>query len=191
MIKITSLYIDGAKLGEGCRFCTIDSLTPVFGWAVSSGTDDNWQGECRVMVEGDTLLWDSGWVAQKEQSLRYAGEKLPAGVALTLTVLVRDKNGEESEPCLASFVSGVLTERVGKWIGSPAETNGRVLYFRRDFVLSEMPESACLYVCGLGYHHVTLDGVDVTDAKLEPAHANYHKLVYYRASGCRLPALSR
>ncbi len=179
MIKITSLYIDGAKLGEGCRFCTIDSLTPVFGWAVSSGTDDNWQGECRVMVEGDTLLWDSGWVAQKEQSLRYAGEKLPAGVALTLTVLVRDKNGAESEPCLASFVSGVLTERVGKWIGSPAETNGRVLYFRRDFVLSEMPESACLYVCGLGYHHVTLDGVDVTDAKLEPAHANYHKLVYY------------
>ncbi len=181
MLKITSIQIDGATLGEGCRYCTIDTTNPVFGWAAASSHDDNCQSACRITVEADTLLWDSGWVEQKAQTLRYAGKALPAGIPLTLTVTIRDQHGEESDAYMTSFVSGVLTdeERQGKWIGSVEPTNGRVLYFRRDFTLSEMPESACLYVCGLGYHHVTIDGLEVTDAKLEPAHANYHKLVYY------------
>ena len=160
MLKITSVFIDGGRVREGCRYCTVDSLHPVFGWAAVSSHDGNGQSACRVIVEGDSLLWDSGWVEKAEQCLTYAGEKLPAGIALTATILLRDRNGEESEPHLVNFVSGVLSadEICGKWIGSAEETNGRVLYFRRDFTLSEMPESACLYVCGLGYHHVTVDG---------------------------------
>ena len=181
MLKITSVFVDGGRIREGCRYCTVDSEKPVFGWAASSSQDGNGQSACRVMVEGKTLLWDSGWVEKTEQCLAYAGEKLPGGVQLTLTVMIRDKNGEESEPYITSFVSGVLAENeiCGKWIAAGEETDGRVLYFRKEFLLAETPESACLYVCGLGYHHVTVGGVDITDAKLEPAHSNYHKIVYY------------
>ncbi|MBQ8641758.1 MAG: family 78 glycoside hydrolase catalytic domain [Clostridia bacterium] len=181
MLKIISVSIDGGRIREGCRYCTIDSENPVFAWAAASSAEDNSQSACRVTVEGDELLWDSGWVEQAAQRLTYAGKKLPHGDVLTLGITLRDRNGEESETCLLSFVSGLLEdgEIRGKWIGSAEETNGRVLYFRKEFSLSEMPESACLYVCGLGYHHVTVDGLDLTDARLEPAFSNYTKTVYY------------
>ncbi|MBR5444556.1 MAG: family 78 glycoside hydrolase catalytic domain [Clostridia bacterium] len=181
MLKITNVFIDGGRIREGCRFCTVDSAAPVFGWAAVSSREGNGQSACRIMVEGEKLLWDSGWTEKTEQCLAYAGEKLPSGTALTATILLRDRTGEESEPYMVNFVSGVLAEDeiCGKWIGMEEETNGRVLYFRRDFTLSEMPESACLYVCGLGYHHVTVDGMDLTDARLEPAFSAYSKTVYY------------
>ena len=181
MLKITAVFIDGGRLREGVRYCTVDSIKPVFSWAAVSSRDNNFQSACRITVEGDCLLWDSDWVEQREQSIRYQGEPLPAGIQLTLTVMIRDKNGEETEPYVASFVSGVLAENEfqGQWIGSEEETNGRVLYFRKDFSLSEMPANACLYICGLGYHHVTVDGIDLTDAKLEPAFSAYNKTVYY------------
>ncbi|MBO5275438.1 MAG: family 78 glycoside hydrolase catalytic domain [Clostridia bacterium] len=178
MLKITVLFIDGGRLREGCRFCTIDSATPRFSWSAASSETDNMQSACRVCVEG---FWDSGWVETDEQELTYGGLPLPAGIPLSLSVSIRDKNGEESEPYDALFVSGLLSEDQikGKWIGIDGDTNGRVLYFRRDFTLSEKPESACLYVCGLGYHRVTIGGIDITDALLEPAHSNYAKIAYY------------
>lgn len=181
MLKITSVFIDGGKIREDYRYCTIDSPNPVFAWAAVSTHNGNGQSACRVIVEGKQLLWDSGWVQQSEQHLSYEGKRLPAGVQLSLTIIIRDRNGEESEPYMTSFVSGVLAEEEfhGKWIGTEEETNGRVLYFRKDFTLSEAPENACLYVCGLGYHHVTVDGTDLTDAKLEPAFSAYEKTIYY------------
>ena len=67
MLKITSVFIDGGRIREGCRYCTVDSTNPVFGWAAASSRDSNGQSACRVMVEGDSLLWDSGWVEKEEQ----------------------------------------------------------------------------------------------------------------------------
>ncbi len=181
MLKISNLFIDGGRIRNDSRFCTIDSPRPVFAWSVDSSQEDNIQSACRVIVESEKQLWDSDWVSQSEQCLSYNGDKLPAGIMLSLTVMIRDRYGEESESYKASFVSGVLSEEEisGEWIAAKEETNGRVLYFRRDFTLSEMPKSACLYVSGLGYHNVTVDGTDLTDYKLEPAFSAYEKTVYY------------
>ncbi len=181
MLKVIHLSVDGSRIREGARFCLIDSVHPTFAWAVVSSRENNAQSACRVTVEGKDFCWDSGWLEQAEQSLCYRGEDLPGGVPLCVSVTLRDLLGEESEPCRMSIVSGLLQphEFTGQWIGSREETGGRVLYFRRSFHLHERPERVCMYVCGLGYQAVTLNGMEITDARLDPAHSDYAKTVYY------------
>ncbi len=179
MLKVTELFLDGGRvLGADERYAITDEAYPVLSWAVSASGGNNVQAAYRVRIGED---YDTGWVDSCRQSHRYDGKPLPSGVFLPVTVMLRDRYGEESEVFATEIVSGVLSEdaRVGKWIGVDEPTDGRVLYFRKDIVLEEQPESACLYVCGLGYHDVTVDGENVSYEVLAPAHANYRKVTYY------------
>ncbi len=155
MIQVTAMYLDGAKIGEGVRKCTTDTDTPVFSWAVKSDKRNDCQKSCRVTVFDDKrLYWDSGIVKKSEQSLKYAGEKLPHGTRIDVSVTVTGFAGEESPEYITSFVDGVLDESEihGKWITSAEPNNTRAIYFRRDFDLSSDVASACLYTAGYGYH---------------------------------------
>ncbi len=180
MLRIKNVYVDAGKLTD--KNCIIDTENPVFSWSAVSTNADNTQTACRVSVSsGSTVLWDSGWCEQKEQSILYGGPRLPHGTALAFSVKLRDRFGEESAEYCANFVSGLLDEEEisGQWITAPQPNERKVLYFRKDLKLNEMPTEACLYVCGLGYHHVTVNGKEITDARLEPAHSNYSKIAYY------------
>jgi alpha-L-rhamnosidase len=199
MLTVTGLFADGGRIRKGSfpdrfRRAAIDTETPVFSWSASSSREDDCQTACRVTVRSSdgALLWDSGWTERREQDLRYAGERLPHGIPVTVSVSVRGKDGGESAPYEAEIVSGLLNENEirGKWITSPVPTDGRVLYFRKDTTLRDLPVNAALYVCGLGYHRVTVNGKPVTDAKLEPAHSNYAKIAYYTVHPDVLPLLS-
>ena len=167
MLKIKNIYIDSGKLTENIQNCIIDTEYPVFSWAVSSTNPDNEQTACRVTVSSEnSVIWDSGWTEQKEQSMNYKGPRLPHGKEILLSVQIRDRFREESEVHSAKFISGLLdkNELSGKWITSPQPNDRKVLCFRKDISLKEIPSAACLYVCGLGYHHVTVNGKDITDA---------------------------
>ncbi|MBO6052885.1 MAG: family 78 glycoside hydrolase catalytic domain [Clostridia bacterium] len=198
MLTLLALFADGGRIRKGtapdrCRYATIDTETPVFSWSAESSREDDFQSACRVTVRTeDALLWDSGWTERREQSLRYAGKPLPHGIPVTVSAAVRSRYGEESAPFEAEIVSGLLDEGEmrGKWITSSAPTDGRVLYFRRELDLPEMPVHAALYVCGLGYHRASVNGKPVTDAKLEPAHSNYAKTAYYTVHPDVLPLLN-
>ncbi len=182
MFTIQTGFIDGGRIGKGGRISVTDTKAPVFSWAVQSPAQNAFQSACRITVSNSAhTFYDSGWTARREQQMTYAGEPLPHGVILTLNIEVKDQNGEEAIPYSAPFCVGVLDddEIKGTWIGSTEETNGKVLYFRRDLTLREQPVSACLYAAGIGYQAVTINGSPVTDAKLEPAHSNYAKIVYY------------
>ena len=132
MLKITGIFIDGGRIRtdrgtDRFRYATIDTERPVFSWAADSGMTDNAQTACRVSVTDPDgcLLWDSGWTEQREQAIKWGGDKLPHGIPLTLTVTLRDRYGEQSEPYAAPFVSGLLDEDEirGSWITS-GETPG-------------------------------------------------------------------
>ncbi|MGN1346377.1 MAG: family 78 glycoside hydrolase catalytic domain, partial [Eubacteriales bacterium] len=182
MIQVTAFFLDGAKIGEGSRKCITDTDTPTFSWAVRSDRGNDRQTSFRVTVfDGTTCCWDSGTVKSTAQSVRYAGEPLPHGTRIDVSVTVTGLSGEESQPYITSFVDGVLAENeiCGSWITSAEPNEGRAIYFRRDFALTGEVASACLYVAGYGYHHVTVNGVDADDALLEPAHSNYAKIAYY------------
>lgn len=198
MLTITGLFADGGRIRktngpDRFRYAAIDTDMPVFSWSADSSREDDVQTACRVRVRacGGEPLWDSGWTVRREQNLTYGGKRLPHGIPVTVSVSIRNRFGEESAPYAAEIVSGLLDgeEIRGKWITSPAPTNGRVLYFRRDVTLGELPIRAVLYVCGLGYHRASVNGKPVTDAKLEPAHSNYAKLVYYTVHPDVLPLL--
>lgn len=182
MLKINTLYLDGAKLGEGYRKCTSDTDTPTFSWAASSDSDGDRQSSYRITVFDDrNLYWDSGKVNKATQSAKYEGAKLPHGTRIDVSVCITNIAGTESEPFTASFIDGVLddSEISGSWITSEEPNNEAVLYFRRDIELSGEVESACLYSAGYGYHKITVNGIDVDDSYLDPAHSNYARIAYY------------
>ncbi len=181
MFQIEKIYLDGGRVGAGRPVAVCDTEMPVISWAVLSDASDNGQTACQVTVSADGVTYfDSGRRLQKEQSL-VCGKALPHGKVLTLTVVAEDQYGNVTPPYVCAFVNGNLTEAemAGQWIGAAEPTNGRALYFRKHLTLTKKPAAAMLYTAGLGYHHVTVNGFDVTDAKLEPAHSNYAKTVYY------------
>ena len=182
MIEVRELYLDCGRLFSDARFCITDSKTPMFSWSVVSDTDNDRQTAYRAQVTmGKTSLWDSGWVETSAQSAVYAGKNLPAGRYLDFTVRVRNIRGEESDVFGGQFVCGALTADAwkGKWISSDEDSGQRAIYFRRDFRIEKELTAACLFVSGIGYHKVTVNGVDADDAVLDPAFSDYNKTCYY------------
>ncbi len=181
MLKVKSLYLDGGLMGRGRKITVCDSDSPRISWALDSDREDNRQKSCRVRVfDGNVNLFDSGELETSEQSLVVAA-KLPHGKILTVTVEATDIYGDKSAAKSAPLVDGVLdaSELAGEWISSPESNDFAALYFSSELELREKPVSACLYCAGLGYHELTVNGSPVTDARLEPAHTNWKKLVYY------------
>lgn len=180
MLQIHRLRLDhGALEGENRRRVT-NNPTPCFSWAAAADGKERRQAACRVTVSsGSSPLWDSGWIEQEAQELRYAGPPLPAERRIAFTVEIRDACGEQSPPASAWFYLSALPGLPANWIAPQEDVPGRPLYFRRRFAVRPGLESAALYICGLGYHQAALDGVDLTDAVLDPAVTDYSKRVSY------------
>ena len=51
--------------------------------------------------------------------------------------------------------------------------------FRKSFILAKAPTSARLYICGLGYHELRLNGEKVGDHVLDPAFTRYDRRALY------------
>ena len=182
MIEVRELYLDSGRMFSDARFCITDSKNPVFSWSCVSDTDNDSQtAYCVQVTMGKYSLWNSGWVESTEQLAQYDGKMLPAGRYLDVCVQVRNTHGEESDTFGGQFVCGALTSDAwkGKWISSSEDNGQRAIYFRRDFKIDRELEAACLFVSGIGYHKVTINGVDVDDAVMDPAFSDYNKTCYY------------
>ena len=181
-IKVNQIYMDGGKLVDDRqnRYTVTDRPCPVFSWSVLSDLPNNAQSACQVCVytNHQELYWDSGWCAQAEQSMTYAGSPLPEAEPLVVTVGVRDAYGNESFSDRL-FINGNTDMSCASWITHPVVQKRVPICFRKDFELTEQPIDACLYVAGIGYHEVLLNGERIDEAHLDPAHTNYKKQVQY------------
>lgn len=64
--------------GGGSRRRVTNNPTPCFSWAAAADGKERRQAACRVTVSsGASPLWDSGWIEQEAQELRYAGRPFP------------------------------------------------------------------------------------------------------------------
>jgi alpha-L-rhamnosidase len=152
--------------------------------------------------QGD--VWDSGKV-DSEQSIHvpYAGAALASFAGYWWKAQAWDKDGNPSgwsEP--ASWTMGVLRpeEWQGKWImrmpaGASKEFdmtptdkdahrteptwNEPAPLFRKGFEVTKPVSKAMLYVCGLGFNEVRLNGEKVGDRVLEPSLTRYDKRALY------------
>jgi hypothetical protein len=79
----------------------------------------------------------------------------------------------------AVFYNGQRPDWEGKWIQPTAYKKRAVNNYRRAFALDAVPENACLYLAGIGYHKAYLNGQPVDTAVMDPAHTNYAHTVCY------------
>lgn len=134
-------------------------------------------------VQNKSLIWDTGKVISgKSAGIRYSGPLLESRKRYYWRLKIWNSDDEASpwsEP--AFFEMGLLNKEDWKagWIGYPAAWTGRVLYFRRDFVVSKPVRRARVYVSGLGYYELYINGKKVGDHILDPSTSDYGKRIYY------------
>ena len=187
MNHITYISMNYARLEKGARYRLTDRA-PVFSWAAEAQHTQAVQTAYSLQVHAEgTLLWDTGWVETPKQECCYTGEALPVDRPLTVTVRVRDDRGEEGEPASETFYAADPAFVAPPWVAAAEDVPGRAVYFRRNFFLSGDVRRATLYVCGLGYHTVYMNGDEADTAVLDPLHADYTASCYFTV----LPGMER
>jgi alpha-L-rhamnosidase len=171
----------------------IDNSRPLLGWVVTSPGRGVTQSKYEIRVatsksgleHGRGLVWDSGPVRSSQSfDIAYGGAALAAQSRYYWQVRVWDSRGTASpwSGTDAWFETGFLdpSRFGGSWIGGVTMQSGPEVLLRKDFALGKQPiTKARLYVAGLSYPYVSVDGHPVTDHVLDTAFTDYSKTVDY------------
>jgi alpha-L-rhamnosidase len=180
----------------GCEYLEnplgIDAAQPRLSWNMESDERGQLQTGYQILVasdkaklaEGKADLWDSRRV-NSDQSLNivYDGQPLQSGQRCYWTVRVWDKDGHETKFAKTGmWQMGLLTPEDwhGKWIGRTTDTNSHPAPFlRRAFSMNQRIKNATVYVCGLGYYELHINGHKIGDHLLDPGYTRYDKRDLY------------
>jgi len=178
-IKATELRCEYLKNPLG-----IDTAKPRFSWMLQSTQRGQLQSAYQVFVatapgklnEKQADLWDSGKVvSDKSVNVVYNGKALSSGQKCWWKVICWDKQdrvGETSDP--ATFEMGLLNKSdwQGKWIGTAKDISSPLL--RKEFTISKKAKKARVYISGLGWSELYINGKKVGDHVLDPATTYYN-----------------
>lgn len=178
----------------------VDVASPRLSWTLESGERGQVQTACQVLVArspqqlaaGVGDLWDSGKVVSSESlQVAYAGKPLASGMRVYWKVRVWDRQNKPSDYSgPAWWEMGLLdgTDWRATWIddGKPLPTEDADFFkddpaplFRREFQVTRPVKQARVYVSGLGYYELSLNGKRVGDRVLDPAWTSYGRRVLY------------
>ena len=163
----------------------IDVLQPRLSWLLDSDRRGEKQTAYQVIVTCPLgVLWDSGKVASDQSiQVEYAGKPLSSRQACEWKVRVWDKDGKPSawsKP--ATWTMGLLKPEdwQAKWIGSPsAELVAPAPLLRKTFTVTQPVKRATVYVTGLGFYELHLNGGKVGDHEMDPGFTRYDRRVLY------------
>ena len=171
----------------------IDTSRPQLGWVITSAARGISQSKYEIRVatdkssleSGRNLVWDSG-IMNSGQSfdVPYGGPALAPQTQYYWHVRVWDNHGKVSpwsQPA-SSFETAFLdpSQFKGSWIGSQTPSTGSELLLRKDLALgSGAITRARLYVAGLSYPYLFVNGHPVSDHVLDTAFTTYNKTVDY------------
>ena len=193
-VQVTELRVEFLKNPLG-----IDAKEPQLGWRLNSKERNVLQIAYEIRVGKDMaalfhnnqIVWRTGKIVSNESlHLLYAGEPLQSGEKYYWQVRVWDNKGNVSTwSHVAFWQMGLLAPEdwKGKWIGldvnylSPANDHRRLpaRMLRREFKTGRSVESATLFISGLGFSEIYLNGKKVGDRIMDPTHSNYNKRVMY------------
>jgi alpha-L-rhamnosidase len=159
----------------------IDTTQPRLSWNIESDERGQVQTGYQILVasdesklaEGKADLWDSGRV-NSDQSLNvlYGGKPLRSGQRCYWAVRIWDKaEHPTSYEKAARWQMGLLTPEDwhGHWVARTTDTNSNPAPFlRRAFNLSQPIKRATVYICGLGYYELHINGQKIGDHLLDP-----------------------
>lgn len=169
----------------------VQSLRPRLSWILASRTPDQGQSAYQVLVASslDRLkrsepdMWNSGQVKSDQSTqIEYGGKQLQSGAKYYWKVRVWDKQGRPSRySALGYWEMGLLSQKDWQagWIGFPAGWDGQALYFHYGFVLNKPILSARIYISGIGYYVLHINGRPIGDHVLDPGATTYNKHVLY------------
>ncbi len=176
-----------------CEYATdpigIDVAHPRLSWIVQADGRDQWQSAYQILaatsrerLETQADLWDSGKILSHATIVPYNGRTLKSEEGCWWKVRVwdgDDRPSQYSQP--AYFEMGLLSPQDWRadWIGFPGAWTGRALYFRRDFTVTKAVHRARIYMVGLGWSELRVNGERVNDRVLDPPNSNYAKRVFY------------
>ncbi len=159
----------------------VDTPNPRFFWKIRHPDRGQKQTAFQLIVssspDADVAdLWDSGKVASDSSiQVVYQGKPLKSNRTYYWKVRVWDSRDEVSPwSRVARFDTGLFSpsDWKGEWIG------GENL-FRREFDLPQEPRRARVFIAGLGYYELRLNGQKVGDHVLDPGWTTYSKRVLY------------
>ncbi|MEZ0289484.1 MAG: family 78 glycoside hydrolase catalytic domain, partial [Sulfolobales archaeon] len=161
----------------------VDEPRPRFSWIPVHEERAQSQKAYRIIVSstyekalsGVGDVWDSGVVESDSNIVEYNGPPLKSFTRYFWRVKWWDSSGRESEWSeIAWFETAVLDsgEWRGYWISGSR-------FLRREFYVDEDVAEARVYVSGLGYYELRINGRRVGDRVLDPVWSEYDKRVYY------------
>ncbi|NOR74680.1 MAG: family 78 glycoside hydrolase catalytic domain [Draconibacterium sp.] len=171
----------------------IDIPSPLLSWNLVSEKRGQIQSAYRIIVAGskknlaDNIgdFWDTGKIdSNVSVNIKYEGKSLKSRDVLYWKVKTWNGENVESEWSKTSKWEMSFLEQAdwqAKWIGTVEDENpfsyetGPAPYFRHEINLSKKISSAKVYVSGLGYYELYLNGEKVGDEVLAPAQTNYDK----------------
>ncbi len=168
----------------------IDIKNPRLSWIIKLNQQGQKQTAYQILVASNREkleknigdIWDSGKVkSDKSGHIKYLGEKLKSRMQVFWKVRVWDGDDSPSNWSeIARWEMGLASsEWQGKWIGVPRDKqcaskgNNPAPYFRKKVILSRPVKKARVYISGLGYYELSINGKKVTDSVLSPNHTNY------------------
>ena len=184
----SQLRVDNLKTEYMENPSTLDTRHPRFSW-VNHVTKTSARGQQQTAYQigvasslenlkaGKYDMWDSGQRSSGESHLvKYGGKELESGKDYYWRVRTWDREGKASawsRP--ARWGMGLLEKSDWKatWIDSPQDDGG-VPLFRKTFSLDKKVKQAKVFVCGLGFFELYLNGKRVGDDYLVPNLSNYN-----------------
>jgi alpha-L-rhamnosidase len=174
----------------------IDDSQPQLGWVITSAARGVSQSSYQLrvaenendLVNGKDLLWDSGTVKSSQSfDVPYGGPALASQDRYYWQVRVQDNLGSLSAwSTPAWFETSFLhpSQFLGGWITSPTPSGGAELLFRKDFTLASGQRNpaitkARLYIAGLSYPSMYINGHSVTSSVLNTDFTMFNKTVDY------------
>ncbi len=187
----------------------IDAHRPLFTWASLSPERGTVAEAYQIILDthveyarrGIGGVWDTGRVeTSKCLPTAYAGPALESRQRYFWRVRWWDERGRASAwSRIASFEMGLLaradwsarwiamknparfrtkgTTLLGRYRGDYIQSHG--VYFRRAFAARPDVKRARLYVCGLGFHEILINGGKIGDRVLDPAPTDYRRAALY------------
>ena len=169
-----------------------DAAAPRLAWTLTSNQRGQRQTAFQIVVAtkpgalhpGQADLWDSGRVASSETAqIVYQGKVLNSRQQCFWSVRAWDQEGRPSAwSAPASWEMGLLagSDWQAQWIGRTPDAEQRPApMFRRGFTLDGKIKRARVYLCGLGYYELHLNGQKVGDHLLDPGYTRYDRRVLY------------
>jgi alpha-L-rhamnosidase len=196
LAQIAPAYAAMKPIHLRCEYLTnplgLDTRQPRLSWILESKERAEFQSAYQILVassedqlranKGD--LWDSGKVASDQTAqIVYKGLPLKTGQRCWWKVRVWGKDETPSRySAPASWEMGLLQPEDwhGAWIARTDKTDpAPAPLLRRAFALKEKVKQARIYLCGLGYYELRLNGQKVGDHHLDPGYTRYDKRALY------------